>query len=91
MIAVSPIWLEAVGQDFDVFRETASGAGAYRAQLRKARDSRAAGDVLFVTQLDRHARSTHDLLSALAAIADRQAGFKSLGAHGPTPRRHTTA
>jgi hypothetical protein len=37
------------------------------------------GDVLLVTRLDRLARSTRDLLNTLAAIADRKAGFRSLG------------
>jgi DNA invertase Pin-like site-specific DNA recombinase len=32
-----------------------------------------------VTRLDRLARSTRDLLNTLAAIADRKAGFRSLG------------
>jgi hypothetical protein len=37
------------------------------------------GDVLMVTRLDQLARSTRDLLNTLAAIADRKAGFRSLG------------
>ena len=37
------------------------------------------GDVLMVTRLDRLARSTRDLLNTLAAIADKGAGFRSLG------------
>ena len=32
-----------------------------------------------VTRLDRLARSTRDLLNTLAAIADKKAGFRSLG------------
>jgi len=36
------------------------------------------GDVVLVTRLDRLARSTRDLLNTLAAIADKQAGFRSL-------------
>ena len=32
-----------------------------------------------VTRVDRLARSTRDLLNTLAAIADRKAGFRSLG------------
>ena len=36
------------------------------------------GDVLMVTQPDRLARSTRDLLNTLAAITDRKAGFRSL-------------
>jgi len=61
-----------------VFRETASGAGADRAELRKALAKLDAGDVLMVTRLDRLARSTRDLLNALAMVADRRAGFRSL-------------
>jgi DNA invertase Pin-like site-specific DNA recombinase len=62
-----------------VFRETASGAKTDRTQLRKALDQLDGGDVLMVTRLDRLARSTRDLLNTLAAIADRKAGFRSLG------------
>jgi DNA invertase Pin-like site-specific DNA recombinase len=62
-----------------VFRETASGAKTDRAQLRKALDQLDAGDVLMVTRLDRLARSTRDLLNTLATVADRKAGFRSLG------------
>ena len=62
-----------------VFRETASGAKADRAQLGKALTALEAGDVLMVTRLDRLARSTRDLLNTLATIADRKAGFRSLG------------
>jgi DNA invertase Pin-like site-specific DNA recombinase len=62
-----------------VFRETASGAKTERAQLRRVLDQLDAGDVLMVTRLDRLARSTRDLLNTLAAIADREAGFRSLG------------
>jgi DNA invertase Pin-like site-specific DNA recombinase len=35
--------------------------------------------MLMVTRLDRLARSTRDLLNTIAAIADRKAGFRSLG------------
>src|ERR1700693_3316932 len=62
-----------------VFRETASGAKTDRAQLRKALEQIDAGDVLMVTRLDRLARSTRDLLNALATVADHKAGFLSLG------------
>jgi DNA invertase Pin-like site-specific DNA recombinase len=47
--------------------------------LRRALDSLGAGDVLLVARLDRLARSTRDLLNTLAFVADRQAGFRSLG------------
>ena len=62
-----------------VFRETASEAQSDRGQLRKALNQIDAGDVLVVTRLDRPARSTRDLLNTLATIADRKAGFRSLG------------
>jgi DNA invertase Pin-like site-specific DNA recombinase len=62
-----------------VFRETASGAKTDRAQLRKVLAALEAGDVLMVTRLDRLARSTRDLLNTLAFIAERKAGFRSLG------------
>jgi DNA invertase Pin-like site-specific DNA recombinase len=62
-----------------VFREVASGSKTERAQLRRLLDQLDAGDVLLVTRLDRLARSTRDLLNTLAAIADRKAGFRSLG------------
>jgi DNA invertase Pin-like site-specific DNA recombinase len=62
-----------------VFREVASGAKTDRAQLRRLLDQLAAGDLVTVTRLDRLARSTRDLLKTLAAIADKKAGFRSLG------------
>jgi DNA invertase Pin-like site-specific DNA recombinase len=62
-----------------VFREVASGAKTDRRQLRRLLDQLASGDVLMVTRLDRLARSTRDLLNTLATIADRKAGFQSLG------------
>jgi DNA invertase Pin-like site-specific DNA recombinase len=62
-----------------VWRETASGAKTDRAQLRRVLDQLDAGDVLMVTRLDRLARSTRDLLNILATIADKKAGFRSLG------------
>jgi DNA invertase Pin-like site-specific DNA recombinase len=62
-----------------VFRETGSGSTSDPTQLRKVMAALDAGDVLLVTRLDRLARSTRDLLNTLADIADRKAGFKSLG------------
>ncbi len=70
--------LRAAGAD-QVFRETASGARADRAQLRRALAQLAKGDVLMVTRLDRLARSTRDLLNTLDTIAKAGAGFRSLG------------
>jgi DNA invertase Pin-like site-specific DNA recombinase len=62
-----------------VFREKTSGAVTHRQQLKQALDALDEGDVLLVTRLDRLARSTSDLLNTLAAIAERKAGFRSLG------------
>jgi DNA invertase Pin-like site-specific DNA recombinase len=63
-----------------VFREVASGAKTDRAELlAKGLAKLDAGDVLMVTRLDRLARSTRDLLDTLGTIADRKAGFRSLG------------
>jgi DNA invertase Pin-like site-specific DNA recombinase len=62
-----------------VFRQVASGAKTDRAQLRRLLGQLDDGDVLTVTRLDRLARSTRDLLNTLGTIADRRAGFRSLG------------
>jgi len=64
-----------------VFRETASGARTDRAGLRQVLGRLGKGDVLIVTRLDRLARSTRDLLKTLAAVAGREAGFRSPGRH----------
>jgi DNA invertase Pin-like site-specific DNA recombinase len=69
--------LRAAGAE-KVFRETASGARADRAQLRRVIGQLEKGDVLMVTRLDRLARSTRDLLNTLAAITGKGAGFRSL-------------
>src|ERR1700683_5394809 len=62
-----------------VWRETASGAKTDRVQLRRVLDQLERGDVLMVTRLDRLARSTRDLLNIMATIAEKRAGFRSLG------------
>jgi DNA invertase Pin-like site-specific DNA recombinase len=62
-----------------VFREVASGAKTDRAQLGRLLAALTPGDVVTVTRLDRLARSTRDLLNVLAVIAERKAGFRSLG------------
>ena len=63
-----------------VFRDVhVSGAKTDRAQLRRVIEALQPGDVLMVTRLDRLARSTRDLLNTLAAVAERKAGFRSLG------------
>jgi DNA invertase Pin-like site-specific DNA recombinase len=61
-----------------VFREVASGAKTDRPQLHRLLSEIAAGDVVMVTRLDRLARSTRDLLNTLAAITEKNAGFRSL-------------
>jgi DNA invertase Pin-like site-specific DNA recombinase len=63
----------------EVFRETASGAKTDGTELAKVLAKLDAGDVLMVTRLDRLAHSTRDLLNTLDTIADRKAGFRSLG------------
>lgn len=70
--------LKAAGAE-QIFKETASGVKTDRAQLHQALSRLAKCDVLMVTRLDRLARSTRDLLNILAAIADKGAGFRSLG------------
>src|SRR5690242_3026386 len=62
-----------------VFREKVSGAVTHRQQLKRVIDALDEGDVLLVTRLDRLARSTRDLLNILAHIAEKKAGFRSLG------------
>jgi DNA invertase Pin-like site-specific DNA recombinase len=61
-----------------IFQEKISGAKTNRKQLARLIDQLAESDVLLVTRLDRLARSTRDLLNVLAAVADKDAGFKSL-------------
>src|SRR5215207_5362979 len=69
--------LRAAGAE-KVFREKLSGARADRPELARLLRSLAPGDRVFVTRLDRLARSTRDLLNTLASIADQKAGFRSL-------------
>jgi len=62
-----------------IFKEKMSGAIAARPQLHRLLKQLDEGDVLLVTRLDRLARSTRDLLNMIAAIAEKKAGFRSLG------------
>jgi hypothetical protein len=48
-------------------------------QLRRMLSNLAPGDVVTVTRVYRLARSTRDLLNTLAAITEKNAGFRSLG------------
>jgi DNA invertase Pin-like site-specific DNA recombinase len=68
--------LRAAGAQM-VYREKISGV-SNQTQLREALAALGKDDVLLVTRLDRLARSTRDLLNALAAIAEKGAGFRSL-------------
>ena len=70
--------LTAAGAE-KVFAKKQSGIKTDRAALARCLRSLAPGDVLLVTKLDRLARSTRDLLNALAAIDEARAGFGSLG------------
>jgi hypothetical protein len=67
-VAAQGAELKKAGAD-KVFREVASGAKTERAQLRRLINHLSPGDVVLVTRLDRLARSTRDLLNALAAVA----------------------
>src|SRR3954464_2821710 len=69
--------LKAAGAQ-KVFREKVSGARADRPELARLLRALSAGDLVLVTRLARLARSTRDLLNTLAAIADKQAGVRSL-------------
>src|ERR1700723_3630036 len=60
------------------YRRTAR-AWRHRSPSRGRLAGLEAGDVFMVTRLDRLARSTRDLLNTLGTIADRKAGFRSLG------------
>jgi DNA invertase Pin-like site-specific DNA recombinase len=62
-----------------VFKEKIGGAVTHRQQLQRVVDALDEGDVLLVTRLDRLARGTRDLLNTLALIAEKRAGFRSLG------------
>jgi DNA invertase Pin-like site-specific DNA recombinase len=62
-----------------IFKEKVSGARADRPELARLLRKLSPGDRILVTRLDRLARSTRDLLNILAAIADKDAGFRSLG------------
>jgi DNA invertase Pin-like site-specific DNA recombinase len=54
-----------------VFKEKISGARSDRAELQRLMRRIDSGDVLVVTQLDRLARSTRDLLNLIDALSKR--------------------
>ena len=74
-----------------VFREKASGVKTDRPELSKLIRRLELGDVVMVTQLDRLARSTRDLLNVIEDVSKRGAGFRSLKDVGRIRRRHTAA
>jgi DNA invertase Pin-like site-specific DNA recombinase len=61
-----------------VFQEKINGARSDRKQLARLLAELDDGDTVFVTRLDRLARSTRDLLNTLAAIGAANATFRSL-------------
>ncbi len=69
--------LQAAGCD-RVFSDTASGALNDRPELAKALDHLRTGDTLIVWRLDRLGRSLRHLVDTVAALADRDVGFRSL-------------
>ena len=62
----------------EIFREHMSGAKASRPELSRALARVQRGDVLVVARLDRLARSLSHLLTVIAQLDARGAGFKSL-------------
>jgi DNA invertase Pin-like site-specific DNA recombinase len=81
--------LRAAGAE-QIFAEKISGAKRDRPALERCLGSLEPGDTVFVTKLDRLARSTRDLLNTLATIGEAGASFKSLGdpwADTTTPHR----
>jgi DNA invertase Pin-like site-specific DNA recombinase len=74
------------GQTLDAQEASLRTAGAQK-MLARAMAALEPGDILLVTRLDRLARSTRDLLNVLAAVAERGAGFRSLGDPGRTRQR----
>jgi DNA invertase Pin-like site-specific DNA recombinase len=59
-----------------VFREKKSGVDAGRPELQACLEYLREGDTLFVTKLDRLARSTPDLYRIVSQLADRGIAFK---------------
>ena len=77
-LSLQDLQLRAAGAA-KVFAEKISGAASDRPQLARLLNQVEEGDVVLVTRLDRLARSTRDLLNALALIAKAGAAFRSLG------------
>jgi DNA invertase Pin-like site-specific DNA recombinase len=69
--------LEAVGA-CRVFSEKISGSKKHRPELERLLDQLRDDDVVVVTKYDRLSRSLQDLLTIVARIRERGAGFRSL-------------
>src|SRR3546814_12500133 len=70
-----------------IYREKISGANAERPQIKRAIGALDEGDVLMVTETDRLARNTRDLLHTRNAGKGDGAGYRSFAA----PQDHTAA
>jgi DNA invertase Pin-like site-specific DNA recombinase len=57
------------------FWEVASGVKTYSVQFRRLLDSFALGDAVMVTQLDRLARSTRDLVNTPGQLPRKRSRF----------------
>ncbi|MEL6171773.1 MAG: recombinase family protein [Pseudomonadota bacterium] len=70
--------LKAAGAE-RVFMDKLSGKSRQRPELEKLLDQLRSDDVVVVTKYDRLARTLADLMSIVATIREKGAGFKSLG------------
>jgi len=61
-----------------IFREKISGFNRHRPEFQRMLDQLRAGDTIIVWKLDRLARSTRDLLNAMATINEASGKFQSL-------------
>ncbi len=61
-----------------VFQEKKTGKNRSRPELQRLLDQLRKDDIVVVTKYDRLARSLRDLIEIVAAIRDRDAGFRSL-------------
>ncbi len=59
-----------------VFKEKRSGVDAGRPELKRCLDYLPEGDTLFVTKIDRLARSTSDLYRIVSALSEKGVAFK---------------
>ncbi|MGL5797326.1 MAG: recombinase family protein, partial [Cetobacterium sp.] len=69
--------LEEIGMDM-IFKEKISGATMDRAELQNMLKEVKAGDTIYVTDLTRITRSTHDLFLLINQIKEKKVYLKSL-------------